>query len=147
MCWCARRWKLSHFHDGLAPQSCFFFSYTYIPQVSFSSTSFHSAATMGSWDFVPLLLATASSALLLIQMDTRVAALVVKPLLRARPISPVEPLVMMPLVHFLRASPPVEKKGVKPVFAERMRSSQPARVNLLHAMIRCRGSMNWTIGR
>ena len=116
MCWCARRWKLSHFHDGLAPQSCFFFSYTYIPQVSFSSTSFHSAATMGSWDFVPLLLATASSALLLIQMDTRVAALVVKPLLRARPISPVEPLVMMPLAHFLRASPPVEKKRGKTGF-------------------------------
>ena len=48
-----------------------------------------------------MLLVTVLSALLLIQLETR-AALVVKPLLRAHPISPVESLVMMPLAHCLR---------------------------------------------
>jgi hypothetical protein len=51
-----------------------------------------------------MLLVIALSALPLIQLDTRVAAPVVKPLLRSCPTSPVESLAMMPLVNHSHAS-------------------------------------------
>ena len=100
--WCLLLyWTLNHLHDRLIPQGCLLFASSVISQISLSSSTFHSASAMGSWTSVPC--SSSPSALRLIQLDTCVAALVVKlPWLHVHPNSPVESLVMLPLTGFLR---------------------------------------------